>query len=72
MVDGSRYLLLQIQIIISRDNHSEFFVHGEADDGGIPPTSNFASKMPNKSVNQLKLAATKKSKKRGNLNKTLI
>ena len=32
----------------------------------------FASKSPNKSVNQLKLAATKKSKKGGTLNKKLI
>ena len=50
-----------------RDIHSEFFLRGQADDGGIPPSSNFASKSPNKSVNSTKLAATKKSKKRGTL-----
>ena len=54
--------------------HSEFFCVGKLTmevPYHTPPSSNFASKSPNKSVNQLKLAATKKSEKGGTLNKRL-
>jgi len=35
---------------------SEFLLCGEGDDGQKCPSSKFASKLPNKSGNQLKLA----------------
>ena len=54
---------------VSLHNPSEFLLRGEGDDAQICASSNFASKSPNKSVNQLKLAATKKSKKGGTLNR---
>ena len=61
------HALWKIARDLCSNTHSEFFLRGQADDGGIPPSSNFASKSPNKSVNSTKLAATKKSKKRGTL-----